>query len=109
MLDANVFISAFRGYYAFDIAPSFWEALVDLAEDSKLCSIDKIQNEIVRPNEDAPDELSMWTSNRFKDYFERTDALDVLQNYGEIQQWALQTIILHLPQETSLPGMRMLG
>ena len=28
LLDANVFIEAAKGYYAFDIAPPFWEALI---------------------------------------------------------------------------------
>jgi len=31
VLDANVFIEAARRYYAFDIAPPFWESLVQHA------------------------------------------------------------------------------
>jgi hypothetical protein len=31
VLDANVFIQAARGYYAFEIAPKFWEELMFLA------------------------------------------------------------------------------
>ena len=31
LLDANVFIEAAKGYYAFDIAPRFWEALISEA------------------------------------------------------------------------------
>jgi hypothetical protein len=88
VLDANVFIGAHRGYYAFDIAPSFWKTLVSLADDSKICSIDKIQQEIINPNDDDPDELQEWTSENFREYFEKTDASDVLQNYASIQQWA---------------------
>lgn len=88
VLDANVFISAYRGYYAFDIVPSFWDTLVRLADNSKICSIDKIQQEIINPNNDDPDELQEWTSENFREYFERTDAYDVLENYGQIQQWA---------------------
>ncbi|MCI0767268.1 DUF4411 family protein [Bacillus sp. TL12] len=89
VLDANVFIGAYRGYYAFDIVPSFWNTLVSLADNSKICSIDKIQQEIITPNDADPDELQEWTSENFRDYFERTDALDVLQNYAQIQQWAI--------------------
>lgn len=89
VLDANVFIGAYRGYYPFEVAPSFWKSLVSLAGDSKVCSIDKIQQEIINPNEsDNPDQLQEWTSENFRSYFEKTDALDVLQNYAEIQQWA---------------------
>lgn len=88
VLDANVFIGAYRGYYAFEVAPSFWDALVNLASDSKVCSIDRIQNEIINPNDQDPDKLHEWTSENFKEYFERTDATDVLQNYALIQQWS---------------------
>lgn len=89
VLDANVFIGAYRGYYSFEVAPSFWNALVHLANDSKLCSIDKIQQEIINPNEVNPDQLQEWTSENFREYFERSDAINVLQHYGEIQRWAL--------------------
>lgn len=88
VLDANVFIGAHRGYYAFDIVPSFWNTLVNLAGSSKICSIDKIQQEIINPQDKEPDELHQWTSENFRTYFESTDAFDVLQNYGEIQRWA---------------------
>ena len=33
MMDANVFITAHRQLYPFDVAPSFWEQLVDKAAD----------------------------------------------------------------------------
>ncbi|WP_336883745.1 DUF4411 family protein [Priestia koreensis] len=89
VLDANVFISAYRGYYSFEVAPSFWNSLINLADQSKICSIDRIQDEIINPNEDNPDPLQMWTSENFRDYFEKSDALDVLQNYSRIQQWAI--------------------
>jgi hypothetical protein len=88
VLDANVFIGAYRGYYSFEVAPSFWEALVRLANNSKICSIDKIQQEIINPRELDPDKLQEWTSENFREYFERTDATDVLQYYAQIQQWA---------------------
>lgn len=88
VLDANVFIGAYRGYYSFDIVPSFWTTLLKLADKSKICSIDKIQQEIINPQDKNPDQLHEWTAENFKDFFERTDATDVLQNYGKIQQWA---------------------
>jgi hypothetical protein len=88
VLDANVFIGAHRGYYAFEIVPSFWNTLVDLADDSKICSIDKIQQEIINPSGKNPDQLQEWTSENFREFFENTDASDVLQYYARIQQWA---------------------
>ncbi|WP_156855384.1 DUF4411 family protein [Oceanobacillus sp. AG] len=88
VLDANVFIGAYQGYYSFDIAPSFWNTLLNLADESKVCSIDKIQHEIINPNDEEPDQLHEWTVENFRDFFERTDAQDVLLNYAKIQQWA---------------------
>lgn len=88
VLDANVFINAHRGYYGFQIVPSFWDTLIDLANDSKICSIDRIQDEIVNPLSQDPDELHEWTAENFRNYFEGTDATDVLLAYSQIQQWA---------------------
>ncbi|MCK6078366.1 DUF4411 family protein [Paenibacillus silvae] len=90
VLDANVFISAHRGYYDFDLAPSFWKSLVSHASQNNICSIDKIQDEIISPNpkEKDPDRLHLWSAENFKDYFEKTDSLDVIESYAEIQQWA---------------------
>lgn len=83
-----MFIGAYRGYYSFDIVPSFWSTLLRLAENSKICSIDKIKQEIINPNDKNPDELHKWTAENLKDFFEKTNAQDVLQDYAIIQQWA---------------------
>lgn len=88
VLDANVFISAHRGYYAFEIVPSFWENLLNLADAEKICSIDRIQDEIIRPSNSNPDKLEKWTSDNFRDYFMVTYADDVVTAFGNIQQWA---------------------
>lgn len=61
LLDANVFIEAARRYYAFDIAPPFWEALLEFAEKGKLISIDRVKNELLR----GKDELSTWVKRSF--------------------------------------------
>lgn len=87
LLDANVFINAYRDYYSFDIAPNFWERLVSLAGNSQICSIDKIKDELCT-NEQNPDELHIWSASQFQEYFELTDAYDVITAYAEIQQWA---------------------
>lgn len=88
VLDANVFISAHRGYYDFDLAPSFWKSLITHAGKNNICSIDKIQDEIISPNPQNADKLHIWTAENFKNYFERTDSQDVIESYAEIQQWA---------------------
>ncbi|MDD2556615.1 MAG: DUF4411 family protein [Syntrophaceticus sp.] len=45
LIDANVFMTAHRQLYPFDLAPSFWEQLVERAAD-RIVIIEEIQKEI---------------------------------------------------------------
>lgn len=45
LTDANVFMTAHRQLYPFDLAPSFWEQLVEKASD-RIVIIEEIQKEI---------------------------------------------------------------
>jgi len=67
VLDTNVLIKAARRYYAFDIAPSFWAALVDLASDGRVVSIDRVKGEIDR----GKDDLADWANGSFHDALPR--------------------------------------
>jgi len=84
LLDANVFIQSARGYYAFDLAPAFWQALIDHASKGQLLSIDRVREEI----EQGKDELTKWVSDNFQHWFASTDEDDVLQAYGAVMKWA---------------------
>ena len=57
-LDTNVYIEAHRRYYAFDIAPGFWEGLSRLVERQTICSSVLVFEEIA----DSDDELAQWAS-----------------------------------------------
>jgi predicted nucleic acid-binding protein len=57
-LDANVYIEAHRRYYAFDIAPGFWEGLSRLAERHVICSSLLVFEEIA----DSDDALTQWAN-----------------------------------------------
>ncbi len=46
-IDANIFISASRLYYPFDVAPAFWKQLLEKGAD-KVILIDRICDEIFR-------------------------------------------------------------
>lgn len=83
VLDANVFIEAARRYYAFDLAPRFWESLVDQAENGRVKSIDHVKQELER----GKDELAEWAKTDFDDAFVSTDEVDILQSFGEIMNW----------------------
>ena len=83
MLDANVFIQAARKYYAFEIAPIFWEKLKDMALSGRILSIDHVKVELSR----GKDELAQWAENEFANAFASTDGKDVVESYAQITQW----------------------
>jgi Domain of unknown function (DUF4411) len=84
LLDANVFIQAARDYYAFDLAPAFWQALVDHASSGRLLSIDRVKDEI----EQGKDELADWVASAFSTWFASTNEADVLGAYAVVMRWA---------------------
>lgn len=55
VLDADVFMTAARSYYAFDVAPAFWDGLVREASNGRLLSIDRVKDEIQRGRDDLVD------------------------------------------------------
>jgi len=83
VLDANVFIEAKKTYYAFDINPGFWLSLIELAKQTRVCSIDRIKKEI----EDGKDELASWVAGEFAFAFAKTDGSDIQNSYSEIINW----------------------
>ena len=83
VLDSNVFMEAARRYYAFDLAPKFWESLVHHAAKGRLESIERIKQEIERGN----DELAIWATSQFSDAFASTDEEDVTESYSEVMSW----------------------
>jgi len=86
VLDANVFIEAARRYYAFDIAPPFWESLVRYAAEGRIQSIDRIKKELERGN----DELATWVKTDISDAFTSTDQEDIITSYTAVMGWVYE-------------------
>ena len=86
VLDANVFIEASRRYYAFDLIPAFWQTLVDNADSGRLCSIDRVKQELMRGNDD----LAEWAHKIFHNWFLSTDEADTVEAYRRIVTWVQQ-------------------
>ena len=85
VLDAGVFIQGARYHYAFDIAPGFWEALIQNAQTGTVLSIDRVKTkEIDRGNDD----LKNWANNHFHSWFASTAEDDVVDAYRRVMQWA---------------------
>lgn len=57
-LDTNVYVEAHRRYYAFDIAPGFWDGLLQLGEAQIICSPSLVGEEIM--GSDYDDALTKW-------------------------------------------------
>ncbi len=80
IMDANVFITAYRQRYPFDIAPSFWEQLIDKAAD-KMLIIEDVQNEILK----GKDPLSKWYSNNSSNFkVLRIPEQEVIEAYSAV-------------------------
>jgi len=84
LLDANVFMEAARRYYALDIAPGFWDALIEHARNGRVRSIDKIKGEIDR----GKDNLKRWANGSFSEWFDSTNQQDVIDAYSNLMIWA---------------------
>jgi hypothetical protein len=84
VLDANVFIEAARRYYAFDLAPGFWQHLSYFASIGRIHSIDRVRQELER----GKDDLADWVRNEcFGNGFASTNDAGILQSYSSVMAW----------------------
>lgn len=82
LLDSNFFIEAYRTSYPFDVVPSFWMKVKELAEQRKIISIDKVKKELLQNKDD----LSQWIiENLPEDFFK--DTTTVVPNYATLTGW----------------------
>jgi len=100
VLDSNVFMTAHRSYYAFDIAPGFWSGLLQAANAGSAFSIKQVLDDLSRghdpKNPNEPDELKLWSLTFFRPFFKKTDEIDVITAYSGIINWVV-TSGLYLP------------
>ncbi len=82
-LDANVFIEAFRRYYAFDLAANFWDGIVQYVISGRILIVDVIKKEI----EDKEDELKEWSKTNFADIVASSQTDETINAYSEIIAW----------------------
>ena len=80
LVDANIFIRAYRETYPMDIFPSFWEQLLEKG-GPKIILLDKVYDEILKGNDD----LVKWIKN-YKNRFTNMccNDLDIISCYKEI-------------------------
>lgn len=84
VLDANVFITAKNSYYAFNIAPGFWNALVFYTSKGRIRSIDRIKKQV----EEYHDELADWiNAGNMAEAFVDSNTPEIVQAYKDIMNW----------------------
>lgn len=83
VLDANVFIEAARRYYAFDLVPAFWDALIHHARNGRVLSIDRVKEELKRGHDD----LAEWAKTDFAGWFVSTAEEAVIDCYRSVMAW----------------------
>lgn len=82
LLDSNFFIEAYRVSYPFDVVPTFWIKVKELAEQGKIISIDKVKKELLLNK----DELSQWIVEMLPESFFK-DTATVIPNYALLTNW----------------------
>jgi hypothetical protein len=91
VLDANVFIEAKNRYYGFNLCPGYWKALIAQYKNGRVCSIDKIRDELVKVRnepDDEPDPLSDWAKETVPDaFFKKTQDQAVIDVFQEMVAW----------------------
>jgi hypothetical protein len=90
VVDSNFFIQAHRASYPLDVATSFWNKVIQLAEEGKIVSIDKVKNEIFK-NED---DLKQWCEINLPDYFFK-DTSTIIPQYSQVADEADAWLIAH--------------
>ncbi|PZF72631.1 DUF4411 family protein [Taibaiella soli] len=92
LLDANFFITAHRAHYPFDVVPSFWNKVKELAGQGIIRSLDKVGAEIRKGN----DHLKDWADAELPaDFFE--DSSRHIVAYSRIAQWAAERAFHYSP------------
>ena len=82
VLDANVFMNAFRDSYHPDVFPGFWEWLEQCLNARTIISIDRVFAEIK-----SPPLLVEWARNISRESFASSADEQVVAVYSQIQTW----------------------
>lgn len=83
VLDANIFIQAKNFHYGFDFHPGFWEWLDDAHAAGRVCSVEKVGDELIA----GADELATWAQNRPASFFLQPDA-QIVPSLQATSAWA---------------------
>jgi hypothetical protein len=83
LFDANAFIEAKRRYYAFDLCPGYWDAVLAWHAQQRLLSIDRVGAELQKGNDD----LKAWAAAAPAGLFADSGAAETVGVFGRLQTW----------------------
>ena len=86
LLDANAFIQAKRRFYGLDFCPGYWRTLIWHRQQGRLCSVDQVQDELLRGGDDLAD----WVEQQFgATSFADTATPPVATVYAQMLAWVM--------------------
>jgi len=86
LLDADVFITAKNSYYAFDICPGFWKAVLRAHSQDRARSLDRVRSELLAGRKE--EDLVQWVRNEVPEaFFLDSNDDPVSSAYAEIMLW----------------------
>lgn len=94
VLDTNVFIEAYRRYYAMDLCPGFWKCIEHYCRETRLVSIDRVRNEI-----SEGDELDAWVKQAPDELFASTAEDETVQAFSKMMAWVQNETFLQSAKE----------
>jgi hypothetical protein len=81
LVDSSSFMAPYRFYYAFDLVPAYWNAIIEFIKSGRIVVLDMVEAEIDK----GEDDLSRWMSE--------VDSLEVIPHVNESTIGKYQEII----------------
>jgi hypothetical protein len=79
IVDTNTFITPYKNYYPFDMAPTFWDFFRMNIENEKIVILSKVHEEVLKGNDD----LSRWIQSLNATIVDHRQQ-SILANYSQV-------------------------
>lgn len=87
VLDSDVFIAAKNAYYAFDICPGFWDAILRGHSEGYVFSVNRVRGELMSGTK--TEDLVQWVGKRLPPtFFLDVDEEPVTVAFQEVMLWS---------------------
>ncbi len=83
LIDSNSFMTPYRQYYAFDLAPTYWEELSKRMDNGRIVLLDMVKAEIDK----GKDDLSAWIGKQTGVVICNHVEAAIISKYQEVMQY----------------------